>query len=197
MSSMKMIRNEKNAYLMNIGSNIVNLAKPPFPVEILDGPVFTQIRQDFGQNAALVTRVFKASNRILRRSLQQFVLLDKIEMAQEFLLHVSTGFHDSTILVDEGGVSAKELPPNPTSSIEFFGVTPRTVPANQQIRHPAGFHRRPFCPNNHGNRPDPRRRTVSHPREFQSAASPNHQIRGYLRLPRKNPEYLEPRFFAE
>ena len=67
MSSIKPIRNEKNFYLMNIGNNIINLGKPPIPVEILDGPIFTEIRQDFSPNAALVTRVFKASNRILRR----------------------------------------------------------------------------------------------------------------------------------
>ena len=117
MSSIKPIRNEKNFYLMNIGNNIINLGKPPIPVE----------------------RVFKASNRILRSSLQQFVLLDKIEMAQEFLLHIATGFHDSTILFDEGGVSAIEAPPNNLSSIEFFGVTPRTFASNQQIRHSGGF----------------------------------------------------------
>lgn len=116
---MKPIRNEKNAFLMNLGNHIINLAKPPIPAEVLDGPLFTEIRQDFSANAALVTRVFKASNRILRHSLQQFVLLDKIEMAQEFLLHVSTGFPDSTLLVDEGGVSATEVSPSSTSSIEF------------------------------------------------------------------------------
>lgn len=197
MSSIKPIRNEKNFYLMNIGNNIINLGKPPIPVEILDGPIFTEIRQDFSPNAALVTRVFKASNRILRSSLQQFVLLDKIEMAQEFLLHIATGFHDSTILFDEGGVSAIEAPPNNLSSIEFFGVTPRTFTSNQQIRHSGGFRRPPICANNHGYRPNPRRRTVSRSREFQHAASADDQIRGYLRLSRKNAEYLEPRCVAE
>ena len=115
-SSVKAFKNEKNFYLMNIGSNIVNLGKPPIPVEVMDGPIFTEIRQDFSSNAALVTRVFKSSNRILRSSLQQFVLLDKIEMSQEFLLHVSTGFSDSTLLLDEGGVSAKEVSASHTSS---------------------------------------------------------------------------------
>lgn len=77
--------------------------------------------------------------------------------------------------------------------IEFFDVTHRILQSNQQICHPGRHAFRSFCTNNHGYRSNPRGRTFVPPREFQSPSSPNDEIRGYLRLPRKNPESLESR----
>ena len=92
--------------LMDMGSHIINMAKPPVSVVVTEGPIYSEIRQDFSNDAALLIRVFKTANPLLRTCLQQIVLLDKIETPQEFLLHVTTEFSNSDFWIDEGGIGS-------------------------------------------------------------------------------------------